>query len=115
MVHIVLIALLFAAAVPHSLTSPLLLIVMAAGAYAQIRARRLAEPVQLFGQPLTASHRSALVGIVTAPFLYLVGAGAALFWVLGATCAFVGGHATFYNSEAIRDREEADGFLLETV
>lgn len=94
---------------------------MVAGAYGQIRARRAAADtttVRLFGQStvLTASHRSALVALVTAPFLYLVGAGAALFWVMGATCVFVGGHATFFNAETIRDNDNGDsGFLLETV
>lgn len=94
---------------------------MAAGAYGQIRARRAAADtttVQLFNQSvvLTPTHRSALVAIVTAPFLYLVGAGAALFWVLGATCVFVGGHATFYNADTIRGNDDSDGgFLLETV
>lgn len=89
---------------------------MVASGYAQIRVRRHAEPMEMFGQPLTASHRSAAVAIVTAPFLWLVGAGAALFWVLGATCAFVGGHATFYNAETIRGADEADGgFMLEVV
>jgi len=46
--------------------------------------------------------------------LFLVGAGAVLFWTLGASCFVIAMHAIFYNIDAIVT-EENEGFLAQVV
>ncbi len=45
------------------------------------------------------------------PVLWLCGAGAALFWVLGASCFLIMTHAVFYDVESLIGPEE-DSFEL---
>lgn len=91
----------------YSLTAPLLLIVVLASGYGQLRIRNnsasaTTSTVSVFGRPLTTAHQHVALAALTAPVLYLLGAGGLLFWVLGAT-AFVGGvHAICYDVAAVR-------------
>lgn len=98
------------------LTSPLILIVLAACVWINYKVRQIQTTVTIFGRPLNTNQQCVAVSCASVPILYLAGAGAALFWVLGASAFFVSLHAVFYNIDAIVTEEEADGFTLsETV
>ncbi|XP_037946486.1 prenylated Rab acceptor protein 1-like [Teleopsis dalmanni] len=96
------------------ITSPLILIVLGAVAYASHRIKKAQSPVTIFGYQLSTSHQIMAVNAASVPILFLVGAGAALFWALGASICAVSLHAVFYNIDAIVT-EESEGFLSEVV
>lgn len=68
--------------------------------------------VTIFGRPLNASQQHIALAALTAPLLYLLGAGDLLFWVVGASAFVCGLHAIFYDVEAVRRVQsgEQDGF-----
>lgn len=99
----------------YRLTSPLILIVVAGVAYACHRIRAAATTVQLWFVPnrtLTTAQQCAAVSVASVPLLYLAGAGAAMFWVMGASWFVVSAHAIFYNIDAIVTEDETDGFVV---
>ncbi|XP_065370303.1 prenylated Rab acceptor protein 1 [Calliphora vicina] len=96
------------------ITSPLILIVLAGVAYASNRIRKAQIPVSVFGHQLSTAHQIMALNVASAPILFLVGAGSALFWTLGASCFVISLHAIFYNIDAIVT-EESEGFLSEVV
>jgi len=96
------------------ITSPLVLIVLIGVAYACHRIRKAQPSLALFGYQLTANHQIMAVNAASLPILFLVGAGAALFWTLGASCFVISCHAIFYNIDGIVT-EENEGFLSEVV
>ncbi|XP_048149199.1 prenylated Rab acceptor protein 1 [Corvus hawaiiensis] len=51
------------------------------------------------GRELTPAHQLAVAGGVSLPLFWLAGAGAAVFWVLGAALVFLGSHAAFRQLE----------------
>lgn len=67
----------------------------------------------LFGHELTLAQQYGIVTICSMPVLYIVGAGAAMFWVLGASLFLITLHASFYNIEAIMPKEDEFGLLQE--
>lgn len=67
-----------------------------------------------FSRQLNTSQQCAAVGIAAVPLLYLAGAGAVMFWVLGASFFVISLHAAFYNIDAIVT-EDMESFLSETV
>lgn len=85
------------------LTSPLLLLVLAAiAAVAYILTLKNAErPFKLFGRKLNLGQQYMALGICSMPLLYFVGAGGAVFWVIGATLFVVTLHASVYAIEQI--------------
>lgn len=94
------------------LTSPLLLIAIAAamgGAYI-VRLKSAEGKLRVFNKELTAVQQYCLVGMMCFPIFYLAGAGAAVFWVIGASFFTIMLHATMY---AIEDVPE-EGFQLES-
>ncbi|KAL9918019.1 prenylated Rab acceptor protein 1 isoform 1-T2 [Glossina fuscipes fuscipes] len=96
------------------ITSPLILLVLVAVAAASHKIRQLQASVSIFGHQLSTSHQIMAINIASLPILFLVGAGSALFWTLGASCFVISLHAFFYNIDAIVT-EDTEGFLAEVV
>ncbi|ALC42144.1 CG1418 [Drosophila busckii] len=96
------------------ITSPLTLLVIVGVAFACNKIRNSNSNFNLFGQQLTPKQQVLIVNLGAAPVLFLVGAGAVLFWTLGASCFVILMHAVFYNIDALVT-EENDGFLAQTV
>uniref|UniRef100_D3TMZ2 PRA1 family protein n=2 Tax=Glossina TaxID=44049 RepID=D3TMZ2_GLOMM len=96
------------------ITSPLILLVLVAVAVASHKIRQLQASVSIFGHQLNTSHQIMAINIASLPILFLVGAGSALFWTLGASCFVISLHAFFYNIDAIVT-EDTEGFLAEVV
>lgn len=97
------------------MTSPFLLIVIIAllsGAYWMLANDRLAV---VFGQRLSLAQRCSVFGLCSMPILYIVGAGAALFWVLGASFFLIFTHATFYDIHSLLEPEEGFELTMEQV
>lgn len=70
--------------------------------------------VKIFGKELSLAQQYGVLSLCAMPLYYLVGAGAAMFWVLGASFLLITLHASFYNIEALITEE--DNFpLLEQV
>ncbi|NP_001084542.1 Rab acceptor 1 (prenylated) S homeolog [Xenopus laevis] len=83
------------------ITSPMLLIALAVffgGCYI-IYLRTLQSKMVLFGRELSTANQYGLAGAVSFPFLWLAGAGAAVFWIIGATLVVIGSHASFHELE----------------
>lgn len=70
-------------------------------------------PVKIFGKELTPLQQYAVVGACSLPVYYVAGAGAALFWTLGASCIFISLHAAFYNNDGLNDPEDDFGLTQE--
>lgn len=96
------------------ITSPLLLLILGAVAYGSHKIKKAQMPITIFGQQLGTNQQIMVVNFASVPILYLAGAGAALFWTLGASCFVISLHAVFYNIDAIVT-EENEGFLSEVV
>ncbi|XP_031953728.1 prenylated Rab acceptor protein 1 [Corvus moneduloides] len=82
-------------------TSPLLLVAVGVfvGAAIAVRLRAREAPLVLLGRELTPAHQLGVAGGVSLPLFWLAGAGAAVFWVLGAALVFLGSHAAFRQLE----------------
>uniref|UniRef100_A0A182W111 PRA1 family protein n=1 Tax=Anopheles minimus TaxID=112268 RepID=A0A182W111_9DIPT len=96
------------------LTSPLILIVLGAVFYACYKIKQNSTPVAFFSKQLNTNQQCIAVNIASVPLLYLAGAGAVMFWVLGASFFVISLHAAFYNIDAIVT-EDMETFLTETV
>ncbi|CAH2318827.1 prenylated Rab acceptor 1 [Pelobates cultripes] len=83
------------------ITSPMLLIALAVffGACYIIYLKTLQSKIVLFGRELSMANQYGIAGAVSFPFFWLAGAGAAVFWVLGATLVVIGSHASFHEVE----------------
>ncbi|KAM6968216.1 prenylated Rab acceptor protein 1 [Aplochiton taeniatus] len=88
-------------------SSPMLLIALGvfAGAFYIIHLKALESKLVILGKELTVPHQLSLAGAVSLPVFWLAGAGAAVFWVLGATLFVIGSHAAFRQLEG-GDMEE---------
>ncbi|KAJ6641883.1 Prenylated Rab acceptor protein 1 [Pseudolycoriella hygida] len=75
------------------LTTPLLLIVLLGSLYGCYKIKQAATPITVFKKQLNTNQQCIAVSFITAPFLYLVGAGAVLWWVL----------VTFENGQFVAD------------
>lgn len=98
------------------ITSPLLLIALAGSAYAGYKLSRRHEQKKLtvFGHELTLAQQYGLVAACSMPVYYMVGAGAAMFWVLGASFFVITLHAAFYNIDAlIAEQDDTFGLTQE--
>jgi len=96
------------------LTSPLILIVILGSMYGCYKIKQAATTITVFKKQLNTNQQCIVVNLATMPVLYLVGAGAVMFWVMGASVFVVSLHAAFYNIDALVT-EETEGFLAETV
>ncbi|XP_069189747.1 prenylated Rab acceptor protein 1 isoform X3 [Procambarus clarkii] len=90
------------------ITSPLLLIAVAAslGACYILSLKNAEKKIIIGGHELSLAHQYSAVGIVSLPIFYLAGAGAVLFWVLGASFFIIILHASFYNVESLIGSDE---------
>jgi len=90
------------------ITSPLLLIALFAKfcVLYWLHLRNQTSRVVVFGHSLTLIQQYCIVGLVFLPIFYIVGAGAALFWVLGASCFLIMVHASFYDVQSILEPED---------
>ncbi|KAM8847330.1 prenylated Rab acceptor protein 1 isoform 1-T2 [Synchiropus picturatus] len=95
------------------ISSPMLLIALAVfvGAFYAIHLKSMESKLVIMGKELTTPHQMGLAGAVSLPVFWLAGAGAAVFWVLGATLFVIGSHAAFRELEG-SDMEE---LLMEPV
>ncbi|XP_055759095.1 prenylated Rab acceptor protein 1-like isoform X4 [Salvelinus fontinalis] len=90
------------------ISSPMLLIALAVfvGAFYIIHLKSLESKLVIFGKEVTGPHQLGLAGAVSFPVFWLAGAGAAVFWVLGATMFVIGSHAAFRELEGGSEMEE---------
>ncbi|NWZ99971.1 PRAF1 protein, partial [Nesospiza acunhae] len=77
------------------LSSPLLLVALSVFVAAVVAVRSRETPLVLLGRELSPAHQLGVAGGVSLPLLWLAGAGAAVFWLLGAALVFLGSHAAF--------------------
>ncbi|XP_058679104.1 prenylated Rab acceptor protein 1, partial [Ammospiza caudacuta] len=77
------------------LSSPLLLVALSVFVAAVVAVRSRKEPLVLLGRELSPAHQLGVAGGAALPLLWLAGAGAAVFWLLGAALVFLGSHAAF--------------------
>ncbi|EDW36273.1 GL17704 [Drosophila persimilis] len=96
------------------ITSPLILLVLAGAALLCHRVRSRNVNITVMGTQMTPRQQLIAVNLGATPLLFLVGAGALLFWTLGASFFVIAFHAIFYNIDAIVT-EENEGFLAEVV
>lgn len=92
------------------ITSPLTLLVVAAVAFGCHKIQSVNKEVSIAGCQVTPQQQVLALNVGAAPLLLLAGAGAVLFWTLGASCFVIFMHAIFYNIDAIVT-EENEGFL----
>jgi len=90
------------------ITTPLLLLAVCAslGACYSLSRRNAQQPLVLFGHTLSLEQQYALVAGVSIPVYILVGAGSAMFWVLGASLFFTTLHAAFFNISALTSDQD---------
>ena len=72
----------------------------------------------LAGHEITLARQYGAISICALPFLFLAGAGAVVFWVLGASLFTVTVHAAFYNYDKLEgtgDEEQLMGAIVEEV
>ncbi|TNN02804.1 hypothetical protein fugu_010291 [Takifugu bimaculatus] len=95
------------------ISSPMLLIALAVfvGAFYIIHLKSMESKLVVFGKELTVPHQMSLAGAVSLPVFWLAGAGAAVFWVLGATLFVIGSHAAFRELEG----SDIEKLLMEPV
>lgn len=92
------------------ITSPLLLFAVAASLGAgYILHLRHAEgkKLALLSHEIPLAQQYGVVAICSLPIFYLAGAGAALFWVLGASLVIITLHAACYNIDAVLSQDES--------
>ncbi|KAJ8951135.1 hypothetical protein NQ318_021579 [Aromia moschata] len=99
------------------ITSPLILFAIAGTFYAgyKLNKRHMEKKLILFGKELTLAQQYGLVTLCSMPVYYLVGAHAAMFWVIGASMVVITLHAAFYNIDAVASKSEDEYSLLEEV
>lgn len=96
------------------ITSPLILVVLALAMYGCYKIKQLNQKVTIMQRELNTNQQCILLNVAAMPIFYLAGAGAVMFWVIGASFFFISLHAVFYNIDAIVT-EDTESFLSETV
>lgn len=97
------------------LTSPLILIVLGCIMYVCYKLKQKNQNVTFFQREINTNQQCIAVHCAAIPILYLAGAGAAIFWVIGASFFFISVHAVFYNIDAIVTEESEVPFLAEVI
>ncbi|KAH9405127.1 Prenylated Rab acceptor protein 1 [Tyrophagus putrescentiae] len=97
------------------LTSPLLLLVLSAVLAAGyiITLKNAERPVKILGRKLNLGQQYLGLSILSLPVLYIVGAGGALFWIVGATLFFITLHASVYSIEGSAPPTLAEPFAFD--
>lgn len=90
------------------ITSPVLLLAIAAslGACYILALKNAEKKIVIGGHEVSMAHQYAAVGVLSLPVFYIAGAGAALFWVLGASLFIIAIHASLYNVESLLGSDE---------
>jgi len=102
------------------ITSPMLLIVMAlsGGTCYYLSRRNNDRKIFLGGKEVSLAQQYGVVALCSIPMFLLAGAGAVVFWVIGASFFVICLHATFYNFDALDlmdDQQELTGSIVEEV
>ena len=100
------------------LSSPLLLLALSAsiGAGYIITLKNAERPIKILGRRLTLGQQYLGIAICSLPLFYLVGAGAAVFWVMGASLFVIGLHGSIYAIETIQEPiDEPFNFTVQSV
>jgi len=85
------------------LTSPLLLIVLAAsfGACYIIKLKNVENQIRVCGRELNLAQQYAAVGLISIPLFLLAGAGSVIFWLIGASLVIILAHASCFGIETL--------------
>ncbi|XP_047034090.1 prenylated Rab acceptor protein 1 isoform X3 [Helicoverpa zea] len=100
------------------ITSPLLLIAMVASffGYRKLTSGPNTWKPKIGGWELSKTQQYAVGAACSMALCWLAGAGAVLFWVLGATVTVVALHASFFDAEALPQSEDPEQFpMIEQV
>lgn len=100
------------------LTSPLLLIAMAAslGACYIVNLKNAERPLTVMGKELAIAHQYAGIAVMSFPLFWLAGAGGAIFWLIGASVFVIMLHATLHDpSDPAEQFPELPELKMETV
>ncbi|XP_028165722.1 prenylated Rab acceptor protein 1 isoform X1 [Ostrinia nubilalis] len=98
------------------ITTPLLLIAMVASFFGYKKLTAGPNTWKIGNWELTKTQQYMVAGAASMAICYLAGAGAVLFWVLGATVTVVALHASFFDIEALPQAEGPEQFpMIEQV
>jgi len=102
------------------ITSPMLLIVMAisGGVSYYLSVKNTDRKIILGGREVSLAQQYGVVAVCSIPMFLFAGAGAVVFWVIGASFFVICLHASFYNFDAldiIEDQQELTGSIVEEV
>ncbi|XP_026746434.1 prenylated Rab acceptor protein 1-like, partial [Trichoplusia ni] len=100
------------------ITTPLLLIAMVASffGYRKLTSGPNTWKPKIGGWELTKPQQYAVGAAGSMALCWLAGAGAVLFWVLGATVTVVALHASFFDAEALPASDDPEQFpMIEQV
>ncbi|KAL0850004.1 hypothetical protein ABMA28_011914 [Loxostege sticticalis] len=98
------------------ITTPLLLIAMVASFFGYRKLTSGPNTWKIGNWELTKTQQYMVAGAASMALCYLAGAGAVLFWVLGATVTVVALHASFFDIEALPQAENPEQFpMIEQV
>ncbi|KAJ0181302.1 hypothetical protein K1T71_003387 [Dendrolimus kikuchii] len=98
------------------ITSPLLLIAMVASFFGYRKLTSGPSTLKIGSWELTKTQQYAVAAVGSMALCWLAGAGAVLFWVLGATVTVVALHAGFFDAEALPALDDPEQFpMIEQV
>ncbi|XP_023949839.1 prenylated Rab acceptor protein 1 isoform X2 [Bicyclus anynana] len=98
------------------ITSPLLLIAMVASFFGYRKLTSGPNTWKIGGWELTKTQQYAVAAAGSMALCWLAGAGAVLFWVLGATVTVVALHASLYDAETLPPSDDPEQFpMIEQV
>ncbi|KAJ2946273.1 hypothetical protein O0L34_g12314 [Tuta absoluta] len=92
------------------ITTPLLLIAMVASFFGYKKLTAGPNTWKIAGWELSKTQQYAVGAAGSMVLCWLAGAGAVLFWVLGATVTVVALHASFFDAEALPPPEDPEQF-----
>lgn len=94
------------------ITSPLLLLAMVASFFGYRKFTSGPNNWKIGGYEISKTQQYAITAAGSIAICWLAGAGAVLFWVLGATVTIVAIHAGFYDAETLPQVDDADQFQM---
>ncbi|XP_026323645.1 prenylated Rab acceptor protein 1 isoform X2 [Hyposmocoma kahamanoa] len=94
------------------ITTPLLLIAMVASFFGYRKLTSGPNNWKIGGWELSKTQQYAVAAAASMVICWLAGAGAVLFWVLGATVTVVALHAGFYDAESLPQLEDPEQFPM---
>ncbi|GBP46397.1 Prenylated Rab acceptor protein 1 [Eumeta japonica] len=97
------------------ITTPLLLIAIVASFFGYKKLTAGPNNWKIGGWEITKSQQYVVVAAGCMALCWLAGAGAVLFWVLGASVTVVALHASFYDSEVLAQNDSEQFPSIEQV